>query len=235
VPDRADVPLSPAPSPAPPPPRAFTQGVGTVFQFVGVTLFLLMMTICCGSGLLSHEWASKEDRTRIGWRVPGAPPGQPFYSYQQATTLSVTLGVFLGLALAGLGLGLQAQRRLAPWGALVVALLGTLFWLAQTAFAVWPLGSVGLTLAAAALTLLFAALLALSIGAAREMWANPPPRGHELLPADYKVPYSHLHEDPPEVRIARELDQRRERLAVQQKELELLEQKLQRKMQQPDE
>jgi Skp family chaperone for outer membrane proteins len=50
------------------------------------------------------------------------------------------------------------------------------------------------------------------------------------LPAGYKLPYSHLHKDPPEVRLAAELEQRRERLAVQQKELEMLEAKLKRSM-----
>jgi hypothetical protein len=64
------------------------------------------------------------------------------------------------------------------------------------------------------------------------MRRNPPPPGHEILPPDFKVPYSHLHEDPPEVRLARELDQRREKLAVQQKELEMLEARLRRKLEQ---
>jgi hypothetical protein len=66
-------------------------------------------------------------------------------------------------------------------------------------------------------------------------WRDPPPPELEILPADYKVPYSHYHEDPPEVRLARELEQRRQRLAVQQKELELLEEKLKRKLQQSGE
>ena len=73
-------------------------------------------------------------------------------------------------------------------------------------------------------------MLALAVGALREMLGNPPPSGHELLPLDYKVPYSHLHADPPEVRLARELEERRQRLAVQQKELEMLEEKIRRKM-----
>src|SRR5687767_12769376 len=38
--------------PQQPPPRAFTQGVGLVFQTVGVTLFLVMFFTCCGSSLL---------------------------------------------------------------------------------------------------------------------------------------------------------------------------------------
>jgi hypothetical protein len=59
---------------------------------------------------------------------------------------------------------------------------------------------------------------------------NPPPPDFEVLPPDYKVPYSHLHQDPPEVRLAKELEARRQKLAVQQKELEMLEQKLHRKL-----
>ena len=64
------------------------------------------------------------------------------------------------------------------------------------------------------------------------MRRNPPPAGFEILPADYKVPYSHMHQDPPEVRLARELEQRRQKLEVQQKELEMLEQKLHNKLKQ---
>ena len=71
---------------------------------------------------------------------------------------------------------------------------------------------------------------AVAEGIAREMRRDPPRPGHEVLPADYKVPYSHLHEDPPEARLAKELEQRRERLAVQQKELEMLEERLRRKL-----
>jgi len=63
------------------------------------------------------------------------------------------------------------------------------------------------------------------------MRRTPPPADYEVLPADYKVPYSHYHVDPPEVRLAAELEQRRQRLAVQQKELEMLEEKLRRKLQ----
>jgi hypothetical protein len=79
---------------------------------------------------------------------------------------------------------------------------------------------------------LFGGLLALAVGALREMRRDPPPAGLEVLPKDYKVPYSHYHQDPPEVRLARELEQRRERLAVQQKELEMLEGKLRHSIEQ---
>ena len=63
-----------------------------------------------------------------------------------------------------------------------------------------------------------------------EMRKNPPPEGHDVLPPGYKIPYSHYHADPPEVRLAAELAQRRERLAVQQKELEALEAKIKRSL-----
>jgi hypothetical protein len=223
-------PASRAPTPDSPPPRAFAQGVGTVFQFAGVTVFLLMMSICCLSSLLSKDVAARADRTQVGWHFRGDPPEAPSYSYARAMTLSVSLGVFFGMALAGIGLGLQAQRRDAPWLGVILTGFATVFWLVQAAFAIRPLGSILWTAAALLLAAMFAALLALAVGALREMRAAPPPLGQEILPADYKVPYSHLHQDPPEVRLARELEQRRQRLAVQQKELELLEEKLKRKI-----
>jgi lysylphosphatidylglycerol synthetase-like protein (DUF2156 family) len=227
-------PLEPSPPSTDPPPRAFTQGVGTVFQFTGVALFLLMMSVCCLSSLLSKDFASRTDRTQIGWRFPGDPSDAPTYSYARAMTLSVAVGVFLGMAMAGVGLGLQAQRRAAPWVGVIVTGFGTIFWLTQAVFAIHPLGSAWLTLLALLLTALFAIMLTLAIGALREMRRTPPPPGYEILPSDYKVPYSHMHEDPPEIRLARELDQRRERLVVQQKELEMLEEKLKRKLDRKD-
>ena len=64
-------------------------------------------------------------------------------------------------------------------------------------------------------------------------WQNPHAELVVELPPDYKVPYSHYHPDPPEVRLAAELARRKERLAVQQKELELLEEKLRRRIDDP--
>ena len=83
---------------------------------------------------------------------------------------------------------------------------------------------------AGGLTILFATLLVFAINAFIEMRKNPPPSGHDLLPPGYKIPYSHYHDDPPEVRLAAELAQRRERLEVQQKELEALEEKIKRSL-----
>lgn len=209
------------------PPRAFTQGLGTVFQFTGVILFLLMMSICCGSSLLSKESSERPDLTKIGWHFGRS---EPVYSAQVATALTVPMGVMFGIALATLGLGLQATHRKSPLIALLVTISGTAFWLIQTAFAVHILHSILLALVGLILIVLFGLLTVGSWHAWREMTANPPPPDHEILPADYKTPYSHMHQDPPEVRLAAELEQRRERLAVQQKELELLEDKLKKKL-----
>lgn len=210
-----------------PPPRAFTQGVGTVFQFVGVTLFLASMFVCCASGLLSRQTATRTDLTVIGWRLPGqAPDEPPAFSAQRAVTLAVTCGVFFGVALSGVGLGLQAQNRQSPMLAVTLCALGTIFWGAQTIFAITVMQSTMMGIIAAILLSGSVILLGLSIASLREMRRTPPPEGMELLPADYRIPYSHYHPDPPEVRLAAELEQRRQKLAVQQKELEMLEEKL---------
>ena len=60
---------SDAPSPAPP--RAFTQGVGTVFQYVGVLLFLTSMSVCCISSFFTKERASRAELSRVGWHLAG--------------------------------------------------------------------------------------------------------------------------------------------------------------------
>lgn len=210
-------------------PRAFTQGVGTLYQVFGMTLFIGSMLVCCGSSLVSKNVAERRDLMVVGWSVP-FPGGPLFYSAQRAITVTLLLAVFFGIALAGIGLGLQAQGRVAPYGAAGVAGFATVFWAVHAVFFATALGSLGFAAGAALFALAFGVLTAFAVVALREMRRDPPPPGHEVLPADYKVPYSHLHQDPPEVRLARELDQRRERLAVQQKELEMLEARLKRKL-----
>jgi len=226
----AESPLPPDASPPPPPPRAFTQGVGLVFQFVGVILFLVMFFICCGSSLLSKDWATRSELTQIGWGTSSTETHQPAYSAQRALTISIFAGVFFGMALAGAGLGMQAGSRIAAPGAVAVTLIGAIFWLVQAIFAASAARSVLFTIIAGGLTILFAILSIFAINAFIEMRKNPPPEGHDVLPPGYKIPYSHYHDDPPEVRLAAELQQRRERLAVQQKELEALEDKIKRSL-----
>ena len=98
-------------------------------------------------------------------------------------------------------MGLQAQSRRAPWMSVALTVVASLYWLVHAIFfatvSMWVF-----TLVSLAMTVGFAILLALAVGARREMRRDPPPRDLEVLPADYKVPYSHYHEDPPEVRLS---------------------------------
>lgn len=221
-------PSPPSPDAAPhPPPRAFTQGVGTVFQVVGGTMFFVLATVCCGSSLLSKETAERHDLTRIGWG--GRAGGEVVYSAQRAISVALFVGVGLSVGVASVGLGLQATRRSAAVGGLLVTGFGLAFWAVHTAFAAQVMGSIILSVIAGGMLVLYAVLFALGVAAWREMRTNPPPVGHEVLPEGYKVPYSWYHDDPPEVRLAHELEQRRQRLAVQQKELEMLEEKLKKR------
>jgi len=214
----------------PSPPRAFTQGVGTVFQFLGVMLFLASMFICCSSSLLSKDVATRTDLTHVGWHFSSDPSVGPTFSAQRAITLAVVCGVFFGMAMAGVGLGLQAQRRLAPIIGTILTAIGAVFWIVLTIFMVDVLQSAILALVCGGLSMVFILALLLSVAAWREMRRTPPPLHDDILPADYKVPYSHYHDDPPEVRLAAEIEQRRQKLAVQQKELEMLEEKIKRKL-----
>ena len=218
-----DTPGPPATPPnTEPPPRAFTQGLGLVFQVVGVLMFLSMMFVCCGSSLLNKDFALHSDLTRIEWHG---------YSAQRALSISLFAGVFFGVALAGIGLGLQSENRTAPKMAVGLTAFASLFWLIHLLVAAQAGRSVLFSIIAGGLMLSFAVLFGLAVAAAKEMRRNPPPSGHEVLPADYKIPYSHYHADPPEVRLAAELEQRRRRLEVQQKELEALEEKVRKSKQ----
>ena len=234
-----DPPANPTPSPAAPPSplHAFTQGVGTIFQFTGVTLFLVSMVICCGSSLLGKDAAQRRDLTRIGWftyangSAPGSALGSalPLYSAQRAISISVALGLVLGMALAGLGLGMQATRRSAPLMAVATTAIGAALWLTQAVFFAQILRSPALTILSSVLCIMLIVLAGLAIAAMLELRRSPPPAGYELLPADYKTPYSHLHARPPEERLAAELEERRRRLDIEQKELDALERRLRRK------
>src|SRR3954452_1347701 len=87
-----------------PPPRAFTQGVGTVFQFTGVLLFVGFMFVCCASSFLSKDVAERKDWTGIGWGQstdttdPAHPLPRAAYPANRAVAVCVAVGAFLGIA-----------------------------------------------------------------------------------------------------------------------------------------
>jgi hypothetical protein len=197
-------------------------------------MFLVMFFICCGSSLLSKDWATRTSLREVGWGESADHPGRPAYSAQQAMTICVFAGVFFGMALAGVGLGMQADSRYAPTWGVVLALSAAVFWTVHVFFAIHVRAHGVLMLGAALLAGVFWLLGGFAIQAFREVRKNPPPAGHDVLPPGYKIPYSHYHADPPEVRLAAELAQRRERLAVQQKELEALEAKIKRSLEEGD-
>ena len=78
----------------------------------------------------------------------------------------------------------------------------------------------------AMITLVVLITAGFTCAALKEIVANPPPPNAEILPKDYKIPYSYYHDDPPDVRLAKELAQRRLQLEAQQRELEQMEQEL---------
>jgi signal transduction histidine kinase len=196
-----------------------------VMQFVGVTLFLGTMLACCGSALLPKQWTTSAQWGQIGWQLGSNEPLRPRYSVQRAVTFAVTANVFFGVALAGLGLGLQAEYAGAAVGAVAVTALGAVFWIIHSIFAVQHAASLIVQAVAIVQAGAFLGLCGFAVAAWQNMRLHPPPRGH-VLPPDYKVPYSQLHQDPPHIRLEAELEQRRQRLAVQQKELQLLEDRL---------
>jgi len=222
------------PLPVAPPAHAFTQGVGTVYQFVGVSLFLASMTACCGSSLLPNTITLRPDLTRIGWHWPGSSDAAagPFYSGERAITLTVLAGVVFGMTIAGLGLGMQSLRRGAATAAVIVAALGTAFWTVQAVFSLQILHSLLLAAITGALAVLCGALSFLSVGAARQMAHTPPPLDDALSPGGPAVPGA--APESPDAALAREVAQRRQRLAVEQAEVEYLERRLARRLKEKD-
>jgi len=197
-------------------------------------MFLCSMFACCGMSLIGKQTAMQSDWATVGWHRVADPADAPAYSAQRAAGACMMAAVFFGLALAGIGLGLQAQHRHAPASATLVTALATIFWLVHAIFFARVLHSIVLTILCGALTLLFGSLLAFALGAMKDFRRDPPPPGLEVLPKDYQIPYSHMHQDPPEVRLARELEERRQKLAVQQAELKMIEERLRRRISESD-
>jgi|SRR5687768_3252363 len=151
IPSMATPPEDPSPAP---PPRAFSQGAGTVFQTAGVTLFLVFTFVCCGSALRSKQWGTRPDREHVGWKSSG---GRMLYSEKDWTTATVFGGVLLGLGVAGIGLGLQADKRKAAAVAPLLTGAGFAFWTLQAVFAAHVMRSIVMTALCAVLAATFAA------------------------------------------------------------------------------
>jgi hypothetical protein len=154
--------------PSPPSKHPFTQGVGTVHQFVGVILFVISMFTCCCTGFFGKETGAANKLTTIGWHRSGDPVDRPTYSVQRALTVTLPMSVTYGLALAAIGLGLQAENKSATTLAVVTNAMGFLFWIFQLIFFV-SMFRIVLALLCLVLTLVATGLLMLSVGGWKEM------------------------------------------------------------------
>jgi hypothetical protein len=215
------------PAAEPPPPRAFAQGTGLLLQTIGA---LLLMTNCCVCSTafmwdpqrppaaaqenLADEDALSKLRNMIN------EPGRT------GLMLTIVGSTVCGLGMMGFGLGLQSDRRRSAAGALVTCVLFMLIMIAA---------GVGLWTGEATFTArvwqaILAALGVMTTGftfaAWREVRANPPPTGVDIIPPDFKIPYSVYHDDPPDVRLAKEIANRRAQLEAEQRELDQLEREL---------
>lgn len=209
------------------PPRAFAQGTGVLLQSVGVMLFLLNCCICSTSFLWDQRLSSLETldlAQRQGLEVR---------TLHDPAKLGLMLTVFFstvgGLAMAACGLGLQSERRHAAGGAMATVLSLSLV-LLFGGVELW-LGEASLTarLWNGTLLLISLILLIFTAVALRQVIAHPPPKHVEIIPPGTKIPYSFYHDDPPEVRLAKDLAQRRARLESESQELDRMERELREK------
>ncbi len=217
------------------PPRAFAQGTGVLLQTVGVILFL---STCCvyplagmWEPLLSRPQILQhlQDSRSIGVTVQSLPQ-HPFRTGVMLMVMCMTVG---GLAMAGFGLGLQAEKPRSAWAALVTMFLVTVV-LMVAGVGIWSgQGSLWIRLWHTVLTVITVLLTGFTWIALKQMRTEPPPPNADVLPEDFKIPYSHYHDDPPEVRLARQLADRRARLEAEQRQLERLENELDAKYRNP--
>ena len=227
-------------NPAPevePAPRAFAQGTGVVLQTVGVILFLITCCVCSLSfvwdparapweALTPEAMQTSERPTRLGEAL--AHPGR---AGLMLTIATMSVG---GLALAAFGLGLQTDRGLAAWGAAITAaamlallvIAGTGLWIGAA--------PIGVRIGHGVLTLLVIALNGFAFAALRQVRSDPPPANIDVVPPGTKIPYSFYHDDPPEVRMRKELDRRRTQLEAEKAEINRLTAELEEKSRSDD-
>lgn len=231
----ADAPINPDEKKSPP--RAFAQGTGWLLQTVGMILFFSSCLLCAFTPMWDKPLDSpiEIDRTirenpPVGYSIRGSlsSPAKAGYTFTVATS---TLG---GLALAVLGLGLQADRRRSALGAVIAASTVEAILLVCN-IALWiggaPFGAILLNFF---LLAVYGILLAFTLAAHRQVRASPPPEDIDIIPPGTKIPYSFYHDDPPEVRLARDLEARRKKLNAEQSELDRLQRELDEKQKKKD-
>ncbi len=189
-PNPASSPDGNAPAATPPPPRAFAQGTGVLLQIVGVILFLTTCCVCSSSGLWEDVMTAQQAERKvhekedivITFRKMLDEPGRA------GASIMVVFSTVCGLALAGFGLGLQADKPRASIGALVSAcawlfsliLAGVCLWIGQASSFARGVN--------AGFCVISIIVLCFTVAARREVRANPPPPGLDVLPPDFEIP-----------------------------------------------
>jgi hypothetical protein len=219
-------------APRPPRPPPYSQGVGTVFQFAGAVVFIVMMFVCCASGLFSRESATRTSLNNVGWGRTF--DDKPVYSAQLATAISVPAGAVAGLGLSAVGLGLQAGNRRAAVMAVALCSLMGIFLLVNTIFFAVTVRSIGLTGLSFFGACIFCTLDALAFAAALELHRFPASDDFDMAFEPLDGPSSQDEAASPDAELQHELAYRRRRLQVQQKELEELERRLKRRRESRD-
>lgn len=160
-----------------PPPRAFAQGTGILLQILGMALFLSTCCVCSFAGawdpVLSRPEILRllEEESSVGVGVRGLFE-QPAKAGVMLMVMFMTIG---GLALAGFGLGLQAERPRSAWGALgttvamivILALAGIGIWVGEASWTSRIMHGL--------LSLTMIVVLGFVWVALREVLASPPP------------------------------------------------------------
>jgi len=209
-----------------PPPRAFAQGTGVVLQTVGMVFLLATCCVCS----MTFLWDPAPPRGAVQNPVPqslaesfSAMLADPGRSGLMLTIVALNVG---GLSLAVFGLGLQSEKRRAAWGATITIVLLTVALLVAGVGLWWGEATLHARFWHALVMLLTLALWPFIIVALRQVITHPPPADVEVLPPDFKIPYSMYHDDPPDVRLARDIARRRTKLEAERAELDRLEQEL---------
>jgi hypothetical protein len=194
--------------------------VGVVLQAVGMMMFLATCCICSTSFLWNPILSPSEaiELTQSS-QSKMSTPGDSGRTGVMLTVVTMTMG---GLALATFGLGLQSDRREAALWAVITNVAMTLLFIAA-GVALWMGDSTwSVRIGHGAVLLISLILLGFTIAALREVRAAPPPADIDIIPQGTKIPYNFYHDDPPEVRLQKELDQRRAQLDHEQQELDQL-------------
>lgn len=161
-------------------PRAFAQASGLVLQLIGV---ILALGTCCWwsfAGLTDERIRPTSQPDSLG-DIVRAADGSRLWSMS-----AVCVSFVGGLALAALGLGLQAEKRRSGAAASAVAGAGTVFWFVYFGYALTHGAGVGRLLWSVLMFIAWGLCAVLSVISADELKRNPPPADLGKAPADLK-------------------------------------------------